>query len=383
MEAIVLAGGFGTRLRQVLSDVPKPMAPINHQPFLRYVLDMLVAQGVDRIVIATGYMHEKIEEAFGASYRGAKLLYSQEDTPLLTGGAVKKALTLCTEESILIVNGDTFFEVNYQEMQKQMRVKNADFVIAVKHLQHFTRYGRLEFSSQGHVVKFIEKQPTDDGYINGGVYLMKRSFLNNELREAFSIEKDVMEIDTINRRIFAYPSEGYFLDIGVPEDYEHAQKTLQQYATKQKAVFFDRDGTINVDVHYLHRAKDMVLIDGMPEFIRKWNEWGYKVIVLTNQAGIARGLYTEDEMYALHRFMNLRLANYGAHIDAFYFCPHHPDISGPCHCRKPEIGMLEQAIKEFNLEPGNCLLFGDKVWDVQTGERCGVKSFLIPGACVD
>lgn len=377
MEAIVLAGGFGTRLRHIISDVPKPMAPINHQPFLRFVFDMLTTQGIDRIVVATGYMHEKIEEAFGTSYRGAKLLYSREDKPLLTGGAVKKALDLCRDERVYIVNGDTYFEVDLLQMQEQMCIHKADFVIAAKHLQNFDRYGRLELKEDGQVVAFLEKQSTLDGMINGGVYLMKRSFLDSESRVCFSLEKDVMEIDTVNRNIFAYPFDGYFIDIGVPDDYARAQQTLKQYDVKQKAVFFDRDGTINVDVHYLHKPEDLVLINGMPEFMRKWKEWGYKVIVLTNQAGIARGYYSEEEMSALHRYMNLRLAEYGAHIDAFYFCPHHPDITGPCHCRKPETGMLEQAIKDFNLEPNDCLLFGDKIWDVETGERCGVKSVLI------
>lgn len=120
-----------------------------------------------------------------------------------------------------------------------------------------------------------------------------------------------------------------------------------------------------------------MFIDGMPEFIRKWNDWGYKVIVVTNQAGIARGYYTEEDMHILHRYMNKRLKECGAHIDAFYFCPHHPDITGPCHCRKPEPGMIEQAIREFDLDPEHCILFGDKVWDIEAGHQCGVYSILI------
>ena len=154
---------------------------------------------------------------------------------------------------------------------------------------------------------------------------------------------------------------------------------MKERAPINKAAFFDRDGTINVDIHYLHRPEDLQFIAGMPEFIRKWNDWGYKVIVVTNQAGIARGYYGEKEMRALHRYMNERLAEYGAHIDAFYYCPHHPEITGPCHCRKPEPGMIEDAVREFDLDPAQCILFGDKLWDVEAGEKCGICSIQVNG----
>lgn len=144
-----------------------------------------------------------------------------------------------------------------------------------------------------------------------------------------------------------------------------------------KAAFFDRDGTINVDVHYLYKKEDLQFIEGMPQFIRMWNEWGYKVIVVTNQAGIARGYYTEAQMHVLHQYMNEQLNLYGAHIDAFYFCPHHPDFTGPCHCRKPEPGMLEQAIADFDIDVSQSILFGDKPWDLEAANRCGINGYLI------
>lgn len=144
-----------------------------------------------------------------------------------------------------------------------------------------------------------------------------------------------------------------------------------------RAAFFDRDGTINVDVHYLHKKEDLVFIEGMPQFIRKWNEWGFLVIVVTNQAGIARGYYTEEQMHALHRYMNEKLSEFGAHIDAFYFCPHHPDITGPCGCRKPQTGMLDRAVSDFNIDPARSILFGDQAWDIEAGRRLGIPSFLV------
>jgi D-glycero-D-manno-heptose 1,7-bisphosphate phosphatase len=144
-----------------------------------------------------------------------------------------------------------------------------------------------------------------------------------------------------------------------------------------KAAFFDRDGTINVEINYLSRPEDLEFIDGMPEFIRKFNDWGFKVIVVTNQAGIARGYYTEEDMNRVHLAMNERLAEYGAHIDAFYFCPHHPDFTGPCVCRKPGTGMLEKAAADFDIDFSRSILFGDKPWDIEAGEKMGIKSYLI------
>ncbi|WP_312647419.1 D-glycero-alpha-D-manno-heptose-1,7-bisphosphate 7-phosphatase [Aminipila sp.] len=139
-----------------------------------------------------------------------------------------------------------------------------------------------------------------------------------------------------------------------------------------KAVFFDRDGTINVEINYLHRIEDFRFIDGMSEFIKKWNDWGYKVIVVTNQAGIARGYYTEEDMHKLHAHINKELKKIGAHIDAFYFCPHHPDFTGECNCRKPKTGMIEQAIKDFDIDVSQSILFGDKEWDIEAGKKSGI-----------
>lgn len=374
MEAIVLAGGFGTRLSHVVSDVPKPMAPVCGRPFLRFILDDLQKKGVETVVLAVGYKREVIQNFFGESYRGMKLLYSVEDTPLYTGGAIKKALTMCREKQVFIVNGDTYFDVDLRDMAKS----DARLVVAIKKLRKFDRYGTVFISKGGYINGFREKQPCIEGYINGGIYYVDRSLLEEQVATVFSFEKEILEKVYREIPVAAYPSEGYFIDIGIPEDYYKAQTVFKNLCKKNKAAFFDRDGTINVDVHYLHRPDELDFIDGMPQFIRKWNDWGYRVIVVTNQAGIARGYYTEEEMRNLHCYMNAQLKQYGAHIDAFYFCPHHPDFSGPCHCRKPESGMIERAIAEFDLDPEQCILFGDQPWDIESGQRCGVKGYLLP-----
>jgi D,D-heptose 1,7-bisphosphate phosphatase len=145
-----------------------------------------------------------------------------------------------------------------------------------------------------------------------------------------------------------------------------------------KAAFFDRDGTINVNTGHLHVPDKLEFIPGRPELIKHYNDAGYKVIVVTNQAGIAKGYYTVEDMLRFHQYMNQRLWEYcGAHIDAFYYCPHHPDYTGLCHCRKPEPGMLEQAIKDFDIDVTQSVLYGDKSSDIEAGEKCGIKSVLL------
>lgn len=372
-EAIVLAGGFGTRLAHIVSDVPKPMAPVCGRPFLRFILDDLQKKGVERIILATGYKRECIEEFFGTHYRGMEIVYSPEDTPLGTGGAIKRALSLCREDWVAVLNGDTYFDVDFSTLDAVKRP--GAVLLAAKRMRDFDRYGALELDGVT-VTAFREKAPCAEGLINGGVYLLERTALDAIEEDCFSFETAVLEPLAQQGNVLAVESAGYFIDIGVPEDYALAQETMKALAPVNKAAFFDRDGTINVDVHYLHRPEDLQFIDGMPAFIKKWNDWGYKVIVVTNQAGIARGYYTENEMRALHRYMNERLAEYGSHIDAFYFCPHHPDFTGPCHCRKPEPGMIEDAIREFDLDPTQCILFGDQPWDVEAGAQCGVHGIV-------
>ena len=221
MEAIILAGGFGTRLQHVVADVPKPMAPVAGRPFLEYVLDDLKSKGVSRAVLAVGYRQEVIREHFGAAYRGMEIIYSSEDTPLFTGGAIKQALEQCREASVVIVNGDTFFDVDLPGMLRFAEESDAPLVIATRHMVNFDRYGVIR-SSNARVTAFEEKRPRDEGDINGGIYIVKRDLLR-DMPVKFSFEKDFMERFVNEVAMYVYPSAGYFIDIGIPEDYARAQ----------------------------------------------------------------------------------------------------------------------------------------------------------------
>lgn len=227
MEAVILAGGFGTRLAHVVQDVPKPMAPVCGKPFLQHLLDDLCAKGVQRVILAVGYKAECIESFFKNEYRGMELIYSREDTPLLTGGALKKALSICREKEIFLFNGDTFFDVDLQAMARLHQEKGALLTIAVKQMRDFERYGTVEIDPQGRIVRFVEKRPCREGAINGGVYLIKRDALGEIAADKFSFETEYLEKKVSGGQFYAFASDGYFIDIGVPQDYAKAQEDFK------------------------------------------------------------------------------------------------------------------------------------------------------------
>lgn len=225
-EAIILAGGFGTRLTSV-KDIPKPMAPINEIPFLQYLLDSLNKFGITKIHLAVGYKYEVIENYFGHQYKNCQLNYVVEDTPLGTGGAIKKALENVISEEVFIINGDTFFQVNFKEMYSFYKSTNSIATLALKPMLNFERYGTVEMNDENRIVKFSEKQYCKQGLINGGVYILK-THLFDELKfpEQFSLEQDYFEKQYANQQISGYINDSYFIDIGIPSDYEKAQLDL-------------------------------------------------------------------------------------------------------------------------------------------------------------
>lgn len=227
MEAVVLAGGFGTRLAHIVKDVPKPMAPVAGRPFLEYVLDYLSGQGVSSVILATGYMHEKIACHFKDDFKGVKLLYSIEESPLGTGGAIKKALTLCSDRYVFIINGDTFFDVNLQEMYRATKKSGTDITIAIKQMKDFDRYGTVKFDDNDIIISFAEKKYCTEGWINGGVYCIKKDALEMISDEKFSFENDYLENENIHKKIGCIKQNGYFIDIGIESDYNKAQKDFR------------------------------------------------------------------------------------------------------------------------------------------------------------
>lgn len=237
-EAIILAGGFGTRLKQVVSDVPKPMASVNEQPFLNYILNYLTHFNIDRIVISTGYLHHKIEEYYANlmlphSWNGAEIIYSHEDEPLGTGGAIKLAMEKCLQQEILVLNGDSFFDINISQFYKQHIQSNSQHSMALREVENASRYGTVLLDeSTRKIISFKEKSGLEvKGLINGGVYIINQNLFRSSTphQTNFSIEKDFFEKQLYRQTILGFEFDGYFIDIGIPEDYERAQNEFKRF----------------------------------------------------------------------------------------------------------------------------------------------------------
>ncbi|NVN98372.1 MAG: NTP transferase domain-containing protein [Geobacteraceae bacterium] len=223
MEAIILAGGLGTRLRSVVSDVPKPMADIGGKPFLFYLFAYLKSLAVDRFIVSSGFKYEIIEKYFGSAFANLPLLYSIEEQPLGTGGAIKKALSDCTADHVIVVNGDTFFPVDLTAMMQKHINTGAAVTIALKNMTNFDRYGTVTLDDT-RIVAFREKQLCSSGYINGGTYIIRRDIFHGvELPSRFSFEADFLVKFAQSFMMTGFVSDSYFIDIGIPDDYEKAR----------------------------------------------------------------------------------------------------------------------------------------------------------------
>ena len=230
-EAIILAGGFGTRLRHLIKDVPKPMAPVNGIPFLQFLLKKLQKSGIEHVILSTGYLHEKIETYFGHSFENLSITYSREFEPLGTGGAIKLALTKAQTEHISILNGDTLFDIDLSRFIRFYQEKGEYLAIALRKVEDVSRYGAVKINEENKIIGFAEKNELQgEGLINGGIYLLNRKLFTTQKEEkTFSFEKDILEKQYQTNNFFGLPFDSYFIDIGISKDYNRAQTELSAY----------------------------------------------------------------------------------------------------------------------------------------------------------
>ena len=390
MEAIILAGGLGTRLKPCIDNLPKPLAPIDGKPFLRYLLDYLYVNGVHRAIISTGYKAETVEEFIGKSHRGMTVEYCREETPLGTGGAIKKALGMCRDNCVCVINGDTYFDVDLSEMKKFHEKSACGISLAAKWIENAENSGLL-YHENGILCGFHEKGIASSGLINGGIYYIEKNALDGITDEKFSFEKQILETDYCP--VAVYESDGYFIDIGIPENYKKAQKEKEKLSCRRTryAVFLDRDGTINHDTGHLYRKEDFRFLGNADKAIAQMKNKGYLVIVITNQAGIAKGLYTAKDVDILHSHIDsLLLEKHGITADGYYYCPHHPEavideLKKDCPCRKPNAGLILRAVSDFSdigieIDLENSFTVGNKASDILAGINAGTAYNILVGS---
>jgi D,D-heptose 1,7-bisphosphate phosphatase len=372
MQAVVLVGGLGTRLGALTAVIPKPLLPVSGRPFLDWLVSNLERFGFDSILLLAGQQADQIADFTEHRHGRARTGCSIEPSPLGTAGALRYAADRI-EAEFLFLNGDSLFDFNLLDLA--MRGHDAPIgAIALRLVEDTGRYGHVQ-TSDGLVTRFSEKSHGGPGLINGGVYWLKRAIIPL-LPQVGSLERDVFPT-LPPASLIGQSYDGFFIDIGIPADYERAQMEVPAHFFRP-AAFLDRDGTLNEDTGYVHRPDQFRWLPGATETIRLLNDLGYLVLVITNQAGIARGYYRESDVVALHAWMNGQLRPLGVHIDAFYFCPHHPtdgigEYRIACDCRKPAPGLVMQAARDWHVDMSRSIACGDKRSDTEAWLHAGVR----------
>lgn len=378
-EAVILAGGFGTRLSHVVSNVPKPMAPVFGKPFASYVIDRLIESGVKRIVLATGYKHEVIESWFGESYRGAEVVYSHESSPLLTGGAIRQAATMLESEDFVVVNGDTLFDIDFQKFFTFHQHKKAHLSVALRHVEDTNRYGSVTCKDD-RVIAFREKIESEGaGDINGGIYAIHRTWLKSlKLPTAFSFEKELMQTIAGEEGFYGLSFNSYFIDIGIPDDYYKAQREFRELFGQDEFLFLDRDGVLNRHIigDYVRNWQMWEWHPGVLEVLPKLAKRYKRIFLVSNQQGIGKGLMTEEDLNDIHRHMLADVESHGGRIDKIYTCSELESAKSPN--RKPAIGMALEAQWDFpEVDFHRSVMVGDSITDMLFARNAKMRAVYI------
>ncbi len=388
MQAIILAGGFGTRLQSVVKDVPKPMADIKNLPFLSYLFTYLKNHNITDVVLSVGYLQQKIVDYFGNSYLGINIKYAIEIEPLGTGGAIVNSLKFVDQnQPVIVLNGDTFLQIDYKKLINFYVQKESDLTIVLRHLKDCGRYGSVKIDDKNHIVSFVEKNVKQDyanesNLINGGIYVINpKLFAKYNLAKSFSFEQEFLSPNLKKINPSGFVVNDYFIDIGIPEDYQRAIDELPKII-KNKALFLDRDGVINIDYGHVGKIEDFHFMEGIFKLCQRAHNAGYLIIIVTNQAGIAKGYYTEEQFLKLTKWMESEFLKNDIKIAKTYYCPYH--IEGKVEKyredsfdRKPNPGMLFKAIAAFNIDPQSSIMIGDRQTDMMAAENAMIGSKIL------
>ena len=413
MKVVIMAGGKGTRISSVKSDVPKPMIPICGKPILEWQVESLHNCGLTDITIVIGYLGHVIKDYFGdGSKFGAKISYFEETEPLGTAGALFKMQELT--EDFLLMCGDVVLDVDFNRFIEFHQTNNAwaslmahpnghpyDSSLLVTEILPPQVAGGNPVDSH-RVIKWMNKEDERLYYknrVNAGIEILSPKLLKEAMKhfasrhletsDMIDLDRDVLKPNIPFGKIFAYDTPEYIKDMGTPDRYYEVEEDIKSGKVKarnlknrQKAVFLDRDGTINKYVGFLTKPEQFELLPGVSETIKMINKSGYLVIVVTNQPVIARGECTWEDLQIIHDKMETELGKEGAFLDAIFVCPHHKDkgfegerveYKYDCNCRKPKPGLLLQAAKEFNIDISKSIMIGDNDNDIEAGTMGGCR----------
>ncbi len=400
MQLVVIAGGKGTRLRERLGDLPKPMVDVDGRPLLERQILLAKQYGITDIVLLLGHGANKIREYFeDGSNWGVKIRYHEESEPLGTAGAVLDALPSLGDR-FLVMYGDTMLNIDLERFAQAHSNSGAPISLLLHPNDHPQDSDLVELDDEDRVLTFHNYPHDPNRYyanlVNAALYIVDRKSM--ELYAGVRAYPDFAKhlfphLIAQGVRLHGYRSPEYIKDAGTPErldkvtvDLRSGRIARSSFATPSPAVFLDRDGTINREVSYVRSPDQLELLDGVAAGIRRLNSSGVRVIVITNQPVIARGECSERNLKEIHNKLETELGAQGAYVDGIYYCPHHPDkgfqgeradLKMKCSCRKPATGLIDRATSDFNLDRSRSWLIGDSNRDVQTAFNAGIRSILV------
>ena len=399
--AVIMAGGKGSRLRSITNDeIPKPMVPVDGKPLLEYQVEKLKSYGIKKIVMIVGHLGEKIVDHFkdGKDF-GVEIDYIFEKEPLGTAGAFYYLKDKIDAKDFMLVFGDIFFDMDFDRME-DFHFKNSALTTLLAHPNgHPYDSDLIQTDDTGRVIGFDSKHNVRDYWydnmVNAGMYIINKRLLDlvkEPVKTDF--EKDILANQVkLGASIYAYHTPEYVKDVGTVDRINATVEELKSgliqsknLKKKQRAIFLDRDGTMNVSKGFISKADDLELIPGTIDAIKAINKSGALAIVITNQPVIARGECSFEELHNIHNKLKTLLGEKGAFVDDIFYCPHHPDkgfegevpeLKFDCECRKPKTGMIEEAVKKYNIDLSKSYMVGDSTMDLETARNAGIKSVLV------
>lgn len=393
-----MAGGKGTRIQSVANDIPKPMIPVLDKPILEYQIESLKKSGVYDITLVIGHLGYVIQEYFGDGSRfNVNIKYIIEDKPLGTAGALYY-LKNEIEDDFLLLFGDLILDIDWKRFMNFHIQKGAIITLFGHPNSHPYDSDVIVVDEHDKVIKIESKSVERDFYyhnfVNAGVYCVNSRLLDCIMvPEKLDLEKTLISEHIGKETVYAYKSTEYIKDMGTPDRLSSVTKDVQNgvvegrsLRNKQKCIFLDRDGTINILKGFLKSEKEFEILPNVSKAIKKINSSEYLTIIATNQPVIARGDCTYDELNQIHMKMEMLLGKEGAYVDDIFFCPHHPhkgyegeipELKFECECRKPKIGMLLKAAEKYNIDLSTSWYIGDTTTDIQTGVNAGMKTILV------
>ncbi len=394
-----MAGGFGKRIARLYGDRPKPMIEICGKPVLEYQIENLREFGITEIIIVVHYMKEKIMRYFGdGSSHGVKISYYEEISPLGTAGALFEIKDRLSDD-FLLINGDLVFSVDFKKMIAFHREKAALATLFVHPNSHPYDSELVECDLDGKVTDWFKSDGVGNykNRVNAGIHIISKKALETSHGNGMlNLRADVILPFIPTGRVFAYRSAEYVKDMGTSDRLRHVTRDMESGIVfarradkKQKAIFLDRDGTINKYKGYVTSPKQLELINSSAEAIKKINRSGYLAIIITNQPQLAMGRITYAVLDEIHAKLDSLLGEEGAYVDALYFCPHHPDsgfagevkeLKIKCDCRKPSGGLIKKAAEDFNIDLSRSFMVGDSESDVLAGIDAGCTPILVAGS---